>query len=172
MGTPRKQRRKFERPAHPWKMVRITAENELVMKYGLKNKREIWSTASRLRRIRDQAKRLLALKGEEVEKERSELISKLNRWGINAKSIDDILALTVESILERRLETVVFRRGMAKTPNQARQFIVHNHVYVGNHKVSVPGYIVLAKEEDTIRVEEELRKVQEGGGKEGKEAAA
>ncbi|MFH1055352.1 MAG: 30S ribosomal protein S4 [Candidatus Altiarchaeota archaeon] len=170
MGTPRKQRRKYARPSHPWKMVRITEEKELCVKYGLKNKKEVWKIRSQLGRIREQAKRLMAQAGLESEKQKKDLIAKLNSWGIKVGSIDDVLGLGAESILERRLETVVYRKGLTNTPKQARQFITHNHVYVGNHKVSIPSYIVLASEEDTVRLSDEIKveksaaeEVKEGG---------
>jgi small subunit ribosomal protein S4 len=169
MGTPRKQRRKYTRPAHPWQMERITAEKEICVKYGLKTKTELWKAQSKLARIRDQAKKLLALKGEKADKERRELINKMVAWGIKVGSTDDILALDVTALLERRLESVVFRKGLSSTLKQARQFIVHNHVYVGSHKVSVPSYIVLASEEDNVRLVEGI-KVEKGVREETKEA--
>ena len=157
MGTPRKQRRKFARPKHPWQTERIAEEKELCLKYGLNNRREVWKAKSKLARIRDQAKKLLALKGEEAEKQRKELIAKLNIWGIKIKTLDDILALDVTSLLGRRLQTVVFRKALANTPKQARQFITHNHVFVCNHKVSTPSYIVLAKEEDLVKLADDIQ---------------
>ena len=169
MGTPRKQRRKFARPKHPWRMERITEEKEICAKYGLKNRREVWKAKSRLGRIRDQAKRLMAVSGPQADKEKRELIAKLNVWGVKVESIDDILGLNVENILERRLQTVVFRKGLASTPKQARQFIAHNHVYVGDHKVNVPGYIVLPGEEDNVRIVDGI-KVEKVVGKEEQKA--
>jgi len=170
MGTPRKQRRKYSRPAHPWKLERITEEKELCLKYGLKNKKSIWKIRSMLARIRDQAKLLLAASGEKAEKDKLELISKLNVWGIAAKSIDDILALDATALLDRRLQSIVVKRGLAKTPKEARQFIVHRHIWVGAHKITIPSYIVLASEEETVRLADEIAKVKEGAGKEVKEA--
>jgi small subunit ribosomal protein S4 len=169
MGTPRKQRRKYVRPKHPWLIERITEENELCKKYGLKNKKEIWKAKSKLARIRDQAKKLLAQKGELAERQKKEILAKINVWGINVKTLDDILALDTTSLLERRLESVVFRRGLTSSPGQARQMIVHNHVYVGSHKVTIPSYIVLAREEDSIRLADNI-KVEKRGPEEVKEA--
>ncbi|MBD3387565.1 MAG: 30S ribosomal protein S4 [Candidatus Altiarchaeales archaeon] len=157
MGTPRKQRRSFTRPKHPWRTERIQEERELCKKYGLTNKREAWRAKSDLGRVRQQARRLLADTTEEAEKEKREMIAKLNRWGIDIKSVDDVLGLSVEDLLERRLQSIVYRRGYANTPKQARQFIVHNHVYVGSHKVSVPGYIVLAGEEEKVRLADNIK---------------
>jgi small subunit ribosomal protein S4 len=170
MGTPRKQRRKYKRPQHPWQMERITQEKDICIKYGLVTKTELWKAQSKLGRIRDQAKLLLAQKGERAEMQKVELIKKLNVWGVKVSSIDDILALDVTALLERRLETIVYRKGLSKTPKQARQYIIHNHVFVGTHKVSIPSYIVLAGEEDTVRVVEEVLKVQQNVREEVKDA--
>jgi len=170
MGTPRRPRRKYTRPTHPWIMERIVQEKEICVKYGLKTKTELWKAQSKLGRIRDQAKKLLDMTGEKAEQERREHMAKLNMWGISAKSMDDILALDVNALLERRLQTIVFRKGLASTPNQARQFIVHNHVYVGDHRVGVPSYIVLAGEEDKVRVTDEIIKVTQSVREEVKEA--
>ena len=169
MGTPRKQRRKFSRPSHPWKMERVTDEKELCRKYGLKNKRELWKTQSILGRIREQAKRLMASAGDESEKERGELLAKLKGWGINVNTNDEILGLGVDSILDRRLQSVVHSKGLANTPKQARQFITHDHVFVGGHVVSIPGYIVLAGEEDSVRLADDI-KVEQSVRKEVEEA--
>ena len=42
MGQPRKSRKKYNTPPHPWNAERIKNENKLMTKYGLKNKKEIW----------------------------------------------------------------------------------------------------------------------------------
>ncbi len=133
MGDPKFPRKKYETPSHPWEAERIRREKEILHKYGLRNKREIWRAETFLRRIREQARRLLAMAGEEqAEKEKERLLKRLARLGIlpeNA-SLDDVLALTVEDILARRLQTLVYLHGLAKTPKQARQFIVHGHIAV------------------------------------------
>jgi len=153
MGDPRFPRKKYETPSHPWEAERIRREKELLHKYGLKNKREIWRAETFLRRIREQARRLLAMAGEEqAEKEKEKLLKRLARLGIlpeNA-SLDDVLALTVEDILARRLQTLVYIHGLARTPKQARQLIVHGHIAIDGRKVRVPSYLVRKEEEDKI----------------------
>ncbi len=153
MGDPKFPRKKYETPSHPWEAERIRREKEILHKYGLRNKREIWRAETFLRRIREQARRLLAMAGEEqVEKEKERLLKRLARLGIlpeNA-SLDDVLALTVEDILARRLQTLVYLHGLAKTPKQARQFIVHGHIAVDGRKVRTPSYLVRKEEEDKI----------------------
>ncbi len=157
MGTPRKQRRKYARPKHPWNMERIIEERELINKYGLTNKTEIWRAKTELGRLRTQAKHLLVGTGEEAEKETKQLLSSLVRIGIEVTSIEDVLALDVSSLLGRRLQTMIHTKGLANTPKQARQFIIHNHIRVGNHRVTAPGYIVKAQEEDTIHLADKMQ---------------
>lgn len=154
MGDPKKQRRRYNRPKHPWRLERITEENELCKKYGLKNKSEIWRAKFKLGRIRQQARSLLGSSGEEVEKEKKELLDKLNRLGVlETRSLDDVLALTIEDLLERRLQTLIYRKGNANTIKQARQLVVHGHALVGDSIISVPGYTVPKNEEEDITIE-------------------
>ena len=62
----------------------------------------------------------------------------------------DVLALKVEQQLDRRLQTQVLRKGLARTPKQARQFITHGHIAIGGQRVTVPGYRVTREEEPEI----------------------
>src|SRR5207245_10674608 len=66
----------------------------------------------------------------------------------------DVLALDVESILSPRLQTLTFLKGLAFTPRQARQFIVHGHVSVGGRRVTIPGVLVSRTEENVITYDE------------------
>ena len=82
-----------------------------------------------------------------------EMFSKLYRLGILTKkdpSLDEILSLEIKDFLERRLQTVVFRRGMAHTPDQARQFIVHGHVCMGGNRITIPSLTVENEMESQI----------------------
>lgn len=53
-------------------------------------------------------------------------------------------------LLELRLDNVVFRQKMAKTRNQARQFVTHGHVLVNGKKVNIPSYSVSVGDEVTL----------------------
>lgn len=153
MGDPRRQKRKYAKPMHMWRMDRIDRENALIEKYGLKNKREIWQAQATINRVRTQAIRLQALSGVETDKEKNDLIERLGKAGlIKTNTLESILALTVEDLLERRLQTIVYRRGIAQTPRQARQLITHGHIIVGDNVVTVPRYPVKVAEENTIHL--------------------
>ncbi len=156
MGDPKFLRRTFERPKHPWEAGRMEEERKLLQKYGLKNKRELWKAQSVLRGFRRQARELQARLRTGVAQARREtdaLLGRLTRLGVlptGSPTLDDVLALTPEDLLNRRFEWIVVRRGLAPTPYGARQLIVHGHLSIGEHRVTRPGYLVLAAEEMQI----------------------
>jgi small subunit ribosomal protein S4 len=88
-----------------------------------------------------------------TEKE-SRLLKSLNRLGLvnESASLDDVLNLKIEDLLERRLQTIVMKKAGTKSPHQARQVVVHGHVSIGDRIVNLPGYIVKKEEEDLIRL--------------------
>jgi small subunit ribosomal protein S4 len=152
MGHPRRITKKYSAPKHPWRAERIQEESEIERKYGLKNKREIWKAHAYLRDTRRQARKLLALRTKQSEIERTQLINRLVRLGLLKADagIDDILVLKTTDILERRLQTVVYKIGLASTITQARQFITHGHVEIAGRKVTAPSYLVMSEEEKNI----------------------
>lgn len=152
MGDPRRIKKKFSKPGHPWEKVRIIEEAKLKEEYAYKNKRELWRVKSMLRGFRTQARKLIGATGPLKEKLVAQLIGRLYRLGLvdkNAK-LEDVLGLTVRDLMERRLQTLVFRKGLARTIKQARQFIAHGHIFIGNKKITSPSYLVLREEEDKI----------------------
>jgi small subunit ribosomal protein S4 len=160
LGDPKFSRAKYERPSHPWEGERIKAENDLLKKYGLKNKKELWRSQFVLRRFRQRARELQArvrTGDKQAEKEREELLRRLGRLGLlplEGTTLDDVLALDVEAVLSRRLQTLTFLKGLAFTPRQARQFIVHGHVSISGRRVTIPGYVVSRTEENGIAYDE------------------
>ncbi len=152
MGDPRKPRKKWIGPKHPWRKERLTYEMKLVGEYGLRNKRELWIAQTIIRRFRHQARSLLAVPKEVREKIEKALLRRLYELGLLPENatLDDVLSLSVEDLLERRLQTIVYRKGLAKTIYQARQLIVHGHIAIGGRRVTVPGYLVTREEEDLI----------------------
>ncbi|MEM4719929.1 MAG: 30S ribosomal protein S4 [Candidatus Bilamarchaeaceae archaeon] len=152
MGDPRRLRNKFSKPKRLWDEDRIKRDTQLKKEYGLKNSSEIWKADEELRKYRREARRLLSLGEEERLADAKKILTKLSRLGImKGGTIDDILSLSVRDILERRLQTIVYRKGLAKSPKQASQLITHGFISVNGRKVNVPSYLVLAKEEDTIK---------------------
>ncbi len=152
MGDPKKSRKKYDTPSHPWQKDRIIEEKKIMREYGLKNKREIWKAQTEIRRIRMLARHLLGYRKDDKEQRVRELLGRLYRLGIldeNA-TLDDVLSLKTTDWLDRRLQTLVFKKGLAKSIKQARQFIVHGLIAINGKKITVPGYIVRRDEENTI----------------------
>lgn len=139
----------YSRPKKPWQIVRITEENSLAKEYGLRTKKEIWRATKMLSNWRELAKKTIGLIGEKKEQESNILLNKLRKYGIIGPDadVDDVLALQLKNILEKRLQTVVYKKNMTLTVKQARQFIVHNKVTVNKEKVSSPSYLVKTADE-------------------------
>jgi small subunit ribosomal protein S4 len=153
MGDPKKQRKSYETPRHPWRKDQLEVELHLMGEYGLRNKRELWRYKTMLSQVRGIARSMLgATEAERALLER-DYLSKLGRIGVlsESASIDDILDLEIRDLLERRLQTVVFRRGLAKTLHQARQLVSHGHIAVAGRVVSVPSYLVTRDEEQKLK---------------------
>ena len=152
MGSAKKTRKHYAGPRHPYSRERIEEEMRIAGEYGLRNKKEIWKVKTKLRRYRQRARNMLALSDEIRVDQEALLINKLLNLGVikEGATLDDILALTPQSFLDRRLQTVVFKRGLASTPHQARQFIVHGHICIQDRKVTIPAYHIKKIEEDLI----------------------
>lgn len=156
MGQPRFPRKSYQTPNHPWQGDRIKAEHELRRKFGLKNKTEIWKAESRLREIRGQARTLVSKTRNpddvQAKREADLLLTRLHRQGYVEKdaSLNEVLGLDVERILNRRLQSQVYLKGMARTMKQARQFVSHGVVRIGDRRVTVPSYVVRREEEEQI----------------------
>jgi small subunit ribosomal protein S4 len=156
MGDPKFPRRLYDRPSHPWEGERIKEEHGTVKQFGLKNKRELWKAQSTLRNLRGQSRDLqarLRYGDAQAQVERENLLKRCGRLGLlpmQGGTLDDVLVLSQEAILGRRLQTLVWQKGLANTQSQARQLIVHGHIRVGERKVTVPGYMVTRAEEDKI----------------------
>jgi len=152
MGDTKKSRKKYQRPLKPWQKERIEEEREIKREYGLKNKKELWKMAAFLQRFKHNAKRLASGEKKQQEKERTAMINRLQRYGLLKKGgqIDDILGLSLKDVMERRVQTLLVRKGLARTIDQARQFIVHRHVLVNGKRVTSPSYLVPLEEEPHI----------------------
>jgi small subunit ribosomal protein S4 len=154
MALPGENTKFYETPNHPYQGERIAEEGDLVGRYGLKNKEEVWRAQSELRNYRREARRLLGRSEAETSED---FITRLRRIGVldADEALDDVLSLDVTDVLERRLQTVVYRKGLANTVSQARQFVNHGHITIDGRRVTTPSYTVEVDEEDAISFDEE-----------------
>jgi small subunit ribosomal protein S4 len=154
MGDPRKAKKSYTRPRSIWTSDQISSELYIVGSYGLRNKKELWKAQTEIARIRNQARALLAISTDVRHEKETKLLNYLSRLGIveDSSTLDDILNLKIEDILERRLQTLVMKRSNLKSPYQARQIVVHGHVSIGDRKINLPGYLVKKDEEAQILI--------------------
>jgi small subunit ribosomal protein S4 len=136
----------YSRPKRPFDKKRIEEEGTIKAEFGLKNKREIWRAEAKIKSIRERAKKIVSAKDEE----KKAFFEKLNESGFKVNSIGDVLSLTKEDYLKRRLQTIVFKKGLAKTPKEARQLITHKKILVEGNAVNIPSYPVSLDKEKKI----------------------
>ncbi len=146
MGDIKRKQKKYSRPKQLFNRERIDEENVLVKTYGLKNKKEIWKAEAQISKIRRRAKSLIPKSDEE----KKEFFKKLNKMGFKVKEITDVLGLTTEDWLERRLQTFVKKLNLATTSLGARQIIVHKRILVDGGIVNKPSFFVTTDLEKKI----------------------
>merc|ERR1712226_231242 len=134
-------------PRRPFEKARIDQELKLVGQYGLRCKKEVWRVQLTVAKIRKAARELLTLDAKDPKRlfEGNALLRRLVRIGVleeDKMKLDYVLALKVESFLERRLQTQVFNLGLAKSYHHARVLIKQRHIRVGKQLVNVPSFIV------------------------------
>ncbi len=159
MGDPKFSRSKTQTPTHPWRQARIDEEHALKEKYGLKKTggmKEIWKERTSLRRYRNQAMKLIGrvdTSEGHFAKEKNQLIASLTRKGLlpEGATVGDVLQIDIDQMLSRRLQSVVYRRGLAPTMRSSRQLIMHGHISIGEQKMTVPGYHILKEEEELLQ---------------------
>jgi small subunit ribosomal protein S4 len=152
VGDPKRQRKKYETPRFAWRKDILQEELKLLGQYGLRNKHELWRHKTMLSRVRGIARSLIGKTPEERAKMENEQLTRLKKLGVLQETavLDNVLDLAIEDLLERRLQTIVFRKGLTRTIYQSRQLVTHGHVAIGNRRVTVPSYIVSKEEEQQI----------------------
>ncbi len=144
----KRKHKSYSRPKRPFDKTRIEEEAKIKEEYGLKNKIEIWKANSQIKSIREKAKNLISA-GQDKQKA---LFDRLKKIGFRADSISDVLSLEKEDYLNRRLQTIVFKKRIARSPKHARQMIVHKKILVNGRAVNSPSYIVPVEFEEKISV--------------------
>jgi len=153
MGDPKRKVNLWKRPKSIWQKARMTEETALMREFGLRRKSELWRTNGLVSKFSRRAKSLIkSIDDEQAKKEEQLLIKNMQSLGVLSAeaALDDVLAIKPRDFLERRLQTIVYRKGLAKTMRQARQFIVHKHILVGDNVVIAPSFLVTKSDETKI----------------------
>ncbi|KAL5547613.1 hypothetical protein UlMin_002844 [Ulmus minor] len=105
----------FKKPRCPYKNERLDIELTLVGEYGFRCKRELWR------------------KNPQMIFEGKAFLRRMNKYGlldVSRNKLDYVLSLTMENFLERHLQTLVFKSGMAKSIQHACVLIRKRHIRV------------------------------------------
>jgi len=134
-------------PRRPYEKERLDQELKLIGEFGLRNKNEVWRVKYTLTTIRKAARELLTLEEKDPRRlfEGNALLRRLVRIGVldeEHMKLDYVLGLKIEDFLERRLQTQVFKLGLAKSIHHARVLIRQRHIRVRRQLVTIPSYIV------------------------------
>ena len=137
----------YTTPNRPYEKERLDHELKLIGQFGLKNKREVWRVKYTLAKVRKAARELLTLEENDPKRlfEGNALLRRLVRIGVLEEAkmkLDFVLSLKVEDFFERRLQTQVFKQGLAKSIHHARVLIRQRHIRVRKQLVNVPSFIV------------------------------
>lgn len=143
---PKRKHKKYSRPKKIFDKTIILEENNLIKKYGLKNRREVWKASFAVERIRNIAKTLITAS----EEEKAEFVERQRKKGFQVNTIQDVLALSKEDYLKRRLQSIVFLKKIVRTPKHARQIITHKHVKINNKIINSPSHLTTVEEEATL----------------------
>jgi small subunit ribosomal protein S4 len=143
---PKRKHQKFNRPRKIFDIVLIKEEQGLIKKYGLKNRREVWKARYAVEKIRNIAKGLITAD----KNEQDNFVQRQKEKGFAVESIADVLGLKNEDYLKRRLQSIVVKKGLAKTHNQARQAIVHKHITINGDIIDSPSHLTTLKEEAAL----------------------
>ena len=147
----KKLKKQYETPTEAWDEERIEQEKELIEEFGLRNKKEVYRAESELRGLRRQARKAIAADSDD---QTQPLLERAHNLGLikSDGTIEDLLSLDTRDFLNRRIQTAVERKGFADTVKEARQLVVHGHIYVDEQKVSVPGYLLTQDEEKELEL--------------------
>lgn len=86
------------------------------------------------------------------------LEGQFRRYFVMAERSKGVTGENLLVLLERRLDSTLFRLGFASSRNQARQIVKHNHVLINDKKVNIPSFLVSAN--DVISIREKSRKIE------------
>ena len=164
MGGIVRKRKIARKPRNPWEKSRIIKELQLVGRFGLRNKRELWTVLAIARKDKEQARRLLiTINKEEFVTEGRALLNRLFRLGLVSgvdfndeedisRCLKEVLNLEVSDYLDRRLQSLVLKAGLARNITHARALITQGQITLDGRVSDKPGMFVRSENEGFIEI--------------------
>lgn len=152
----KRKHKQYSKPKKAFEKERILEEEEIKKEFGLKNKKEIWRSESKIKSIRNRVKKLISADS----KEQEAFFNRLKKIGLNVNSIADVLSLNKKDYLKRRLQTIVVLKKIATTQKSARQLITHKKIFVDGNVVNSPSYVVPIALENKISLKQKIQLVK------------
>ena len=78
---------------------------------------------------------------------------------VKSKKIEGLTGDNMMILLERRLDNVVYRLGMAQSRAQARQFVSHGHIRLNGNRSNIPSIVVREGDEILVKDNDATKKV-------------
>lgn len=108
-----------------------------------------------LAKLRKAARELLTLDENDPRRifEGSALMKRMYKYGLlneNENKLDYILGLTLHRFMDRRLQTLVYRKGLAQSVHHARVLIRQRHIRLGKNLTNVPSVMIRVDQEKNI----------------------
>ena len=149
----------YKTPKRPFDRTRFDSELKLAGQFGLRCKREIQRVHYTLGHMRRIAKVMLMKDANDQKRqlEGGALLRRLHNLGIlppEQNKLEFVLALKLENLLERRLQTVVYRKGFARSIHHARVLIRGKMIKVGKQVVDSPSFMVRVESEPHVQMAE------------------
>eukprot|EP00827_Trimyema_finlayi_P004802 TRINITY_DN48_c0_g1_i2.p1 TRINITY_DN48_c0_g1~~TRINITY_DN48_c0_g1_i2.p1 ORF type:complete len:173 (+),score=75.08 TRINITY_DN48_c0_g1_i2:48-521(+) len=119
------------------------------------NKAEVWRVQLTLAKLRKAARELLTLPENDPRRifQGHALMRRMFRFGLleeNENKLDFILGLTIHKFMDKRLQTVVYKKGLASSVHHSRIRIRQRHIKVGKNLVNSPQFMVRQDQEKNI----------------------
>ena len=142
-------------PRRAYEKERLDKELKICGEYGLRAKKEIWRVGRHLAHCRKAARILLTLPEKDNRRlfEGAALLRRMTNYGMldeSKQKLEFILEVEIEEMLDRRLQTQIWKLDMAKSIHHARVLIKQRHIRVGRQVVNVPSFMVRVESQKHI----------------------
>lgn len=160
----RRYKKVTNKPKNPFEKKRFESELKTINKYGLKSKVELWKYQLLIAKLKKISGKVLR---NEIDYDSSAVVSKkynllwfcfkFNLLLESESGLEYVLRVSLEQMLERRIQFLIVRLGMATTCHEARIKLLHKRVMFKTQSIDKPSFLVRKSNEDKIKFMKEDR---------------